>query len=1484
MSNVTLVSKGGQQQQQHQQIFQPVQSVSQAQSSSGTSATTMTTTTFNYIDAGGKNFNVLTSTGGKLNASKLISVPLSKVKNLNNHHHHPQTLHHHQHVLSAAVGQQQAVGAPPTSMSIVGGLGTPATAMVQKLTVPRNIQLVTRIPTSGSGPAVTTSIANGGRILQHQQQQQHQTVNYNTPLTGQIQDTGGGGGGLQTSTQTVELKNVVSTNVKPIPVTSKSKVSQNAWLKMFEQQHQQQQPPRLSNVTLKPLAVLKQHQQQQHQSQGSVNVSLKAVRTNSSGAKGGGGGSITLSTGTAINVPSAVPTTTTTSTATTTTTTFYMKSGSIVASANGGGGGSLEQQLQGGGIATTSIFTTSTAQTVYPMMVRAAVSTAQHTSISGEGGNNSISTTTGLSTSAHGGSVKLATTGSAVDRVASAAPPKVNVMKPTKNQLIQIHQQQVQPRTQSPSGVLQLSTHNLVSNAGAAGTQGHKGLSSLYTAATTVGGYEYQLHASQGTGKGGPTATGSYSNVLSNSGGATPGSPIKVASNNKPQATIGGGRVRNNSVSQYQHPTSSSSPVVGTQNFALIGEQQPHHAPVSSEHQTLANHAASSPYRFAFSSSSASRVVQQQQQQQLPPPVTPTSTVDGAGDMGYLNGQTDEQATARILQSFVSVSDGPTTMFADNIPLKECSAATMLSSAYYYSSREDEEGNSVEVRPGPVDPSTGRYQMLQAIMQDHTYCVPITSTPVPPQAASSGSSSSSATVEQQQNHLNQHQHHYQLPPGMMMPAVQQTMPLSTSSSSSSQGASAHSSGPASNSGATTLALPPPPSPAPPSASAASVVVGATANQPTMAALAASTGGTAGPTTMPVPVAQLNLAKLTSAAGVVSGDLLGGVATNAAGRTIEYFYPAKGGLSSARPTASHHDHDDDDAHSVVSTGSRAGQDGEMNEDTDTAEDAWQHVDCMGIDRSNIPDEYNCELCQPRPVDKARARQLQLQKRKEQSLFMANNNVPSSSTVASAGGTGASSMPLAATAPVGGDAVSSTNALPPTPPLSGKGGYHLQQHHQQYNDLMAHQMQSNGALGGLGQAPPPGASPATPKGSKKSKSGGGVGGSRKKSDSVSSATSSGTTSLGAVGSTSGSNVPSSTVAMFGGSMGGVPAPPGGTMVDPTSAAAVALGLTSPVGGMSGAGMITSSAGSSMHCDSSSGGGLLGAPAITTTTPAAVTATAAAQSSSSKKLSKKAEAALNRLNGGKRAGNKELRNANSSAAAAAKLAKKKTKSAELSLEKLTNMVRTWIDSYERASTNHYSPELRARLQAFAKMQSANPLLTDSRLLVVPGASSMAPRCTTVPHAGGKILIGTSDIEPRAPIIEVRGKYMLTSQHKQLQSLFNLAANGKLAQNKNAGPFLFLYQLPSAGTGGMELCVDTRTYGNDARFVRRSCRPNAELQHSVEKGVVHLYIVATANIKSNTEITIRHDEQLIQRMGGVVILTHTTVTNSRAYLEWVV
>ena len=43
--------------------------------------------------------------------------------------------------------------------------------------------------------------------------------------------------------------------------------------------------------------------------------------------------------------------------------------------------------------------------------------------------------------------------------------------------------------------------------------------------------------------------------------------------------------------------------------------------------------------------------------------------------------------------------------------------------------------------------------------------------------------------------------------------------------------------------------------------------------------------------------------------------------------------------------------------------------------------WQHVVCMGLDKNNIPDEYLCEVCKPRPIDRKRAKALQSRRRNE-----------------------------------------------------------------------------------------------------------------------------------------------------------------------------------------------------------------------------------------------------------------------------------------------------------------------------------------------------------------------------------------------------------------------------------------------------------------------------------------------------------------------
>ncbi|XP_054289297.1 inactive histone-lysine N-methyltransferase 2E-like [Macrosteles quadrilineatus] len=164
----------------------------------------------------------------------------------------------------------------------------------------------------------------------------------------------------------------------------------------------------------------------------------------------------------------------------------------------------------------------------------------------------------------------------------------------------------------------------------------------------------------------------------------------------------------------------------------------------------------------------------------------------------------------------------------------------------------------------------------------------------------------------------------------------------------------------------------------------------------------------------------------------------------------------------------------------------------------------------------------------------------------------------------------------------------------------------------------------------------------------------------------------------------------------------------------------------------------------------------------------------------------------------------------------------------------LRQWIDSYEEAVTNHYSPELRARVAAIKVNGVHSDLKLPTNLLTTPKY-----RISLLP-SGVKILVATVALSSNQPLVELRGKYMLCGG----------GANRPLRPPvPPPGPYIFHYKLPRDNT---EVCVDARTYGNDARFVRRSCKPNAEVRHCIEKGVLHLYLVTTKAMDKNTEITL--------------------------------
>jgi len=156
----------------------------------------------------------------------------------------------------------------------------------------------------------------------------------------------------------------------------------------------------------------------------------------------------------------------------------------------------------------------------------------------------------------------------------------------------------------------------------------------------------------------------------------------------------------------------------------------------------------------------------------------------------------------------------------------------------------------------------------------------------------------------------------------------------------------------------------------------------------------------------------------------------------------------------------------------------------------------------------------------------------------------------------------------------------------------------------------------------------------------------------------------------------------------------------------------------------------------------------------------------------------------------------------------------------------LRSWIDNYEEAVTNHYSPELRARLQG-AKLPSNYFKPKD-----VNGIREQ--RCNVSLRGNGlKVLTANNFIPQHTPVIECRGKYML--------------GGNKGSRNL---PFVLVHRLSQ----DIEVVVDGKTYGNDSRFCRRADirtgESNAVVKHHLEKGSLHLYIVATKNIDKNMEI----------------------------------
>ncbi|NXG65438.1 KMT2E methyltransferase, partial [Hemiprocne comata] len=166
----------------------------------------------------------------------------------------------------------------------------------------------------------------------------------------------------------------------------------------------------------------------------------------------------------------------------------------------------------------------------------------------------------------------------------------------------------------------------------------------------------------------------------------------------------------------------------------------------------------------------------------------------------------------------------------------------------------------------------------------------------------------------------------------------------------------------------------------------------------------------------------------------------------------------------------------------------------------------------------------------------------------------------------------------------------------------------------------------------------------------------------------------------------------------------------------------------------------------------------------------------------------------------------------------------------------IKAWMDRYEEASNNQYSEGVQREAQKIAlRLGNGNDKkeVSTSNLIFKPPVESYMQK-------NKKILKAAKDLPPDALIIEYRGKFMLREQFE---------ANGYFF--KRPYPFVLFY----SKFHGLEMCVDARTFGNEARFIRRSCTPNAEVRHVIEDGTIHLYIYSIQNIPKGAEITIAFD-----------------------------
>ena len=164
---------------------------------------------------------------------------------------------------------------------------------------------------------------------------------------------------------------------------------------------------------------------------------------------------------------------------------------------------------------------------------------------------------------------------------------------------------------------------------------------------------------------------------------------------------------------------------------------------------------------------------------------------------------------------------------------------------------------------------------------------------------------------------------------------------------------------------------------------------------------------------------------------------------------------------------------------------------------------------------------------------------------------------------------------------------------------------------------------------------------------------------------------------------------------------------------------------------------------------------------------------------------------------------------------------------------ITKKWVQNYEKIDRNKYSQKLVNKLENKDEPVIILPPLDSSNvesIRVGPGTGKYAKR-----------MFKTNKFFSKGdPICELKGHIML------------LYDETKLSDYVMIRPYQYVFFLQ---TGIGSICIDARYKSNEARYMRKCCQPNAEIQNCMSGKNMHFFVVASRDINEDEEITIQYD-----------------------------